>query len=85
MSLDPSRIIKTIRRTGRGSDYLGNCECGGKHMSEAFVAQSRREYQRASGKVDSSPIGGGTYGHESCLEEKFGPLTNAARGASHAA
>lgn len=33
------RMVKVIRATGRGSDYLGPCEICSKNMPEAYAAR----------------------------------------------
>ena len=65
--------IRHLRSTGRGSDLYGNCDQCGKHMSECFVSQVRREYVRDDGGTYYAPVGGGAYGHKECLERCFGP------------
>ena len=59
--------VYLVRSTGHGSDYYGNCETCGQSMAECFVGQFYNEYKREDGTVYRSPIGGGTYGHKTCV------------------
>ena len=68
MGTATGNIVITLRGTGRGSDYFGNCDQCGKHMSECFVRQHQQEYRRADGTLYYSPLYGGAYGHQACLE-----------------
>lgn len=61
------RMVKVIRATSRGSDYLGPCEICSKNMPEAFAARYGRERKRANGEVYIDKSGGSTYGHRECL------------------
>lgn len=57
-------IRYSIRHVGKGSDFLGPCECCGNHMPEGFALMTEREapdgrlLRRNSAK----------YGHEKCLQ-----------------
>lgn len=64
--------VATIRATGRGSDYFGNCDECGKHASEVYVHQQHRVYVKEGGLRYLSPIGGGTHGHNGCLTARYG-------------
>lgn len=64
--------IKVLRTTGRGSDFYGTCDQRGKNMSEAFVFQSRRVFERDDGSTYEGPADGGAYGHKDCLIKIFG-------------
>lgn len=61
------RMVKVIRATGRGSDYLGPCEICSTNMPEAYAARYGRERKRANGEVYIDKSGGSTYGHRECL------------------
>lgn len=71
MGTPTSKVISTIRNTGRGSDYLGLCEICGKHAPEIFVGQRARIYVKDD-VFYVSPTGGGLYGHESCINGVHG-------------
>lgn len=73
MGTATGNVIRSLRSTHRGSDLFGGCDQCGKHMSECFVSQSKREYKREDGTVYYGPISGGAYGHKECLEKRFGP------------
>lgn len=64
--------IKVLRSTGQGSSVYGGCDQCGKHMSETFVMQSRRLFQREDGSIYEGPASGGAYGHRECLIKHFG-------------
>lgn len=72
MGTPTGNTVRQIRSTGRGSDYYGGCDQCGKHMSETFVSQVKREYVRDNGEIYLCSIGGGAYGHKECLEKQFG-------------
>jgi len=76
MGIATNNIITTLRSTGRGSDYFGICDQCGKHLSECFVLQHQREYRRPNGSLYYSPMYGGAYGHEACLEALGNRLVN---------
>ncbi|HFU1254308.1 TPA: hypothetical protein ACGQTK_004870 [Klebsiella quasipneumoniae] len=61
------RMVKVIRATSRGSDYLGPCEICSKNMPEAYAARYGRERMRANGEVYIDKSGGSAYGHRECL------------------
>jgi len=64
------RFIRETKSTGRGSDYFGNCEICGKHMSECFISRLSRERKRASdGSLyldKSQPV---IFAHEICISQ----------------
>ncbi len=66
--------IKSVRRTGHGSDRYGSCEVCGKHMPEAFVHQSHAVFVDADGDLYLSQSSAGLYAHMEC-----GRLHNGAR------
>jgi hypothetical protein len=72
MGTTTGRLFRTIRSTGRGSDYFGTCDQCGKHMSECHVSQVQREYRRDDGTTYTGPVTGGAYGHRECLVKHFG-------------
>ena len=73
MGTATGNTIRQLRSTGRGSDHYGGCDQCGKHMSECFVSQVKREYRRDDGTLYYGSVGGGAYGHRECLEKYFGP------------
>ena len=68
----------TLKRTGKNSNYLGNCEICGKHCSEVFHQIEEQAYNKD--KIDAEQgfngIGWTRYnchdyfGHELCLKAK---------------
>lgn len=64
--------VKKLRTTGRGSDFYGVCEICKKNASEVFVMEKRRIFRTNQNKIQTSPIGGGMYGHKDCLISRFG-------------
>ena len=48
------RLVKVIRATARGSDYLGPCEICSKNMPESYAARYGRERMRENGVVIST-------------------------------
>ena len=75
MGTPTGKIINKLRPSQRGGDQLGPCEVCTKPMGEVSVAQQYREYKRADNSLYTSPIGGGVYGHASCLQT-LGPFAN---------
>lgn len=61
------RLVKVIRATAKGSDYLGPCEICSKNMPESYAARYGRERMRENGVVYIDKSGGSTYGHKECL------------------
>lgn len=68
-----TRIRRVLKPLGRGSDYYGQCEVCGKKMSEAFKHYTKASVCRLSGAGVYELTSPGAYGHESCLEEVYGP------------
>lgn len=61
-----------VKSTGRGSDWYGNCECCGKHVSEFFHTTVMQEYV----DPDTMTVGltgykmpRGKWGHLNCVSE----------------
>jgi hypothetical protein len=61
-----------VKSTGRGSDWYGNCECCGKHVSEVFHTTAEQEYI----DPDTMAVGltgykmpHGKWGHLNCVNE----------------
>lgn len=75
MGTSTGNILNKLRTSRRGGDQLGPCEVCTKPMGEVFVAQQHREYKRADNSFYTGPIGGGTYGHATCLLS-LGPFAN---------
>lgn len=76
MGIATNEQVKTIRATGRGSDFFGNCDQCGKPCSDHHVLQTKRVYVRPDGLRYLSGGTGGAYGHRECLAEAFGPAVD---------
>lgn len=61
------RMIKVIRATGLGSDYLGPCEICQRNTPESYSARYGRERLRENGSTYIDRSGSRTYGHKKCL------------------
>jgi hypothetical protein len=62
---------RRIKSTGRGAEHFGSCERCGRHCSEHYVQQWRRQYRITSGTrvghVGWTFWDSAGYGHVECL------------------
>jgi hypothetical protein len=72
MNTPHNLFVQTIKQTGHGSDWYGLCEVCKTHASSIDKLQKHRVWQKQSGEIYLSPIGGGAYGHAGCLIKTFG-------------
>lgn len=70
-------FVPVVRKTGKGSAYLGACECCGRNGEEIEAAGWRRVYKRENGQHYLSGASGEIYGHHGCLVARFQELISA--------
>jgi hypothetical protein len=69
MGTPTNRFLRSYRATGRGSDYLGQCDVCDKHMAEAYMFTFNRVFKHKDGFEYLSPVSGGVFAHRECGEK----------------